>query len=125
MSNNNIAFTVSIKPDISKMVKAMNLSTFMRAEVNRLAASVERYAKQLTPVDTGRLRASISFSPATLWLTSVVSTHTNYAIFVHEGTRYMRARPFMETGAMFAQKEADQGVADRLDKEFVKMFKTL
>lgn len=56
---------------------------------------VGRDSRILTPVDTGRLRASTreQFSATK----GIVSTHTNYDVFVHEGTRYMRARPFMRT----------------------------
>ena len=54
---------------------------------------IGRKSRQFTPVDTGRLRASHLevFRP----LHGETGTHVNYDIFVHEGTRYMPARPFM------------------------------
>ena len=54
---------------------------------------ISRTSKQNTPVDTGRLRASTQevFRP----LYGEVGTHVNYDIFVHEGTRFMKARPFL------------------------------
>lgn len=127
MSNEPI-IKVSIKPTPQVLAKAfmsMNIHTFMRKEVNYLAASVERFAKQLTPVDTGRLRASIHYSPADLFLTSIVSTNTDYAVFVHEGTKFMRGRPFMKYGAMFAQVNAYNDINKRLDTEFTNKFKSL
>lgn len=120
--------SVTIKPDPSQLAQAFmkqNISSFLRMEVNRLAASVERYAKQLTPVKTGRLRASINFTPVSLMLQSIVSTHTDYALFVHEGTKYMRSRPFMRYGAMFAQVGVEREITQRLDEDFTKTFKTL
>jgi HK97 gp10 family phage protein len=123
-----INIQVSIKPSAENLAKAFmnqNLKTFLLGEINRLAAGVERYAKQLTPVDTGRLRASIFYSPANSFLQAVVSTNTEYAIYVHEGTKYMRARPFMKYGAMFAELEQRTDFQGRLDAEFTKAFKTL
>lgn len=63
--------------------QAIKTATFM----------VGRDSRILTPVDTGRLRASTSerFQD----LKGIVQTRTNYDVFVHEGTRFMRARPYM------------------------------
>lgn len=54
---------------------------------------VQRSSMQRTPVDTGRLRSShdTTFEP----LKGTVSTNTEYDTFVHEGTRFMKGRPFM------------------------------
>lgn len=59
---------------------------------------VEREAKVLSPVDTGRMRSSIATSLGISdgGITSIVQTNVKYAIFVHEGTRRMRGRPFMK-----------------------------
>jgi hypothetical protein len=126
--SNGVQMSVTIKPNASSLSRAftnMNISSFLVGEVNRLAASVVRYSKQLTPVATGFLRASINFTPATHWLSTEVSTHTNYAVFVHEGTKFMRGRPFMKYGAMFAQVGVQTTISDRLDKEFTDAFKNL
>lgn len=57
---------------------------------------VQRLAKTRCPVDTGRLRASINvdLKPDNK---VVVGTKVQYALFVHEGTRYVRARPFLRS----------------------------
>lgn len=48
-------------------------------------------------VDTGRLRASITVDQELRGMTVVtrVGTNVEYAIFVHNGTRYMNANPFL------------------------------
>lgn len=46
-----------------------------------------------TPVDTGRLRASTYTQLSNL--RGEVGTNANYDIYVHEGTRYMKARPYL------------------------------
>ena len=78
--------SVSIMPNVNQLAKAfvnLDITSFLKKEINTLAMSVERYAKQLTPVDTGRLRSSIFTSPATFQLSAIVSTETEYAVYVH------------------------------------------
>lgn len=121
--------SVSLKPSFAQLGKAINnvnVRTFLRDEINKLAYLIEKYGKQLVPVDTGILKGSIHVSPATSFLQARVATRTFYDIFVHEGTRYMRARPFMEQGTGFAKKQyEDKDVGARLEKEFVEAFKSL
>jgi HK97 gp10 family phage protein len=78
--------------------------------MQKSALLVEADAKRRTPVDTGRLRASI-YTKIGL-VRSTVQPKTNYALYVHEGTRHMRPRPYMEQAA-----EAMEG---RVQKIFLK-----
>lgn len=122
------ALSVTIQPSpiaLARAVGKMDVPSFLRREINRLAFSVERFAKQLTPVDTGGLRSSIHASPVNFMFQSVVSTNTNYALFVHDGTKYMRGRPFLTTGAAFAQVAELNDINIRLDKEMTTQFKAL
>ena len=69
-------------------------------------------------IDTGMLRRSIStsFKP----LSAIIAPHTEYAGFVHEGTRYMHARPFMTRGLDLAKRGLGrifQKMADNIAKE--------
>lgn len=54
---------------------------------------IGRDSRRGTPVDTGRLRSSTyeRFSN----LKGEVGTNTEYDIFVHEGTRFMKGRPYL------------------------------
>lgn len=88
----------------------------LRAKWNRLPAKIKKMtndalmksgylvegaSKKGTPVDTGRLRLSISVASSLALRAEphiVISPHTNYAIYVHEGTKRMQARPFMTMG---------------------------
>jgi HK97 gp10 family phage protein len=88
---------------LSSKVKQMTMDALMKSGYR-----VERAAKKETPVDTGRLRASISVSSMLALRAEphvVISPHTNYAIYVHEGTRYMKARPFMTKGYEASRKQ--------------------
>jgi HK97 gp10 family phage protein len=62
---------------------------------------IEGAAKKLSPVDTGRMRASIATSLGIRdrGITAIVQTNVHYAIHVHEGTKRMKKRPFMKQGA--------------------------
>ena len=84
---------------------------------------VERYAKQLAPVDTGRLRASIgggsfkggSFSDGTGRsfgnLEASIRPFVNYAIYQELGTRRMQAHPFMGPAVDRVRQEIE-GIAN-------------
>ena len=62
------------------------------------AQSVTNEAKRMAPVDTGRLRASITWQLLRDGdgLFARVGTDVEYAYYVHEGTRRMAGRPFLE-----------------------------
>lgn len=70
----------------------------LAVELYGLGLRVQSTAKRLCPVDTGRLRSSIQTTPPFDegdHITVSVGTNVEYAIFVHNGTRYMRGRPFL------------------------------
>jgi HK97 gp10 family phage protein len=107
---------VTFKPSLGKLAGKfgnVKVQSFLQGKIRELAFLVEREAKQVTPVDTGRLRASIRVLPIIRPLEAIIQPHTEYAIYVHEGTRYMRGRPFMYWGA----KSAAEGFETRLSKQ--------
>ena len=66
-------------------------------ELTRRAIKVEAAAKRLCPVDTGRLRSSITWQlqQDARGLMAVVGTNVDYAPHVEFGTSRMRAQPFL------------------------------
>lgn len=66
-----------------------------------------------TPVDTGRLRASHQtlFAP----LRGILDVTAGYALFVHEGTRYMKSRPFLLDAVNTHEKDVDDNFAKAVD----------
>lgn len=83
---------------------------------------IERASKANTPVATGFLRSSHQTMFRNLY--GEVYPSANYAIFVHEGTRYMRKRPFLleavqsKEGAVNKNFEgAVQNVLDKIGRE--------
>lgn len=66
-------------------------------ELARIAAQVTNEAKRLCPVDTGRLRSSITWQLArdNRGVFARVGTNVEYAPYVHDGVRGRRGRPFL------------------------------
>jgi len=75
---------------------------------------VQRESMKLTPVLTGRLRASHMFeiSGAGLKMEAAVGPTVNYATFIHDGTRFMKARPFLKDGADASLDQIDDFFTD-------------
>lgn len=63
----------------------------------KIGLRVERKAKQLAPVDTGRLRSSITSTVGqdSQGLYATVGTNVHYARHIEFGTRFMSAHPFL------------------------------
>lgn len=99
-------------PDISITIKnlpqiraAFNAAPrFMNEEFSKAIMKSTLYVQGQsmlrTPVLTGRLRASHTtrYTGSGVGFTGTVEPTANYAIYVHEGTRYMRGRPFLKQG---------------------------
>lgn len=92
-----ISITITNLPQIraafSKAPSLMNSE--LNTAIKKSVFYIQGKSMVNTPVATGRLRASTRslFSN----LKGEVGTHTNYDIFVHEGTRFMKARPYLRT----------------------------
>lgn len=108
--------------NLSQIKAAFNAAPgLMRTNLGKaIAVSTLRVGRQSrinTPVDTGRLRASTR-EKVTL-TQGIVSTNVNYDIFVHEGTRYMKGRPFLrnalESNEPFIQQAFKKAVDDTLN----------
>lgn len=67
--------------------------------ITRATLLVKRESQIRSPVDTGRLRGShitrVNLGYTLQGIEGIVEPTVNYAIYVHEGTRYMRPRPFL------------------------------
>lgn len=72
--------------------------------------AIERDSKIRTPVDTGRLRSShqSTFTP----LKGVLEPRAEYAIYVHQGTRYMKGRPFLLQAVQSNEVKVQQNFRD-------------
>jgi len=83
-----------VKVDNFGKVKELSDEAIERA-LEQCGALWESYAKQLAPVDTGRLRNSIEHH-AESTNTMIVETNVEYAIYQELGTRYQSGTPFIK-----------------------------
>lgn len=60
-----------------------------------IGIEAEGDAKELCPVDTGRLRNSITHTIDSGDNTAVIGTNVEYAEYVHQGTSRQKAQPFL------------------------------
>lgn len=61
-------------------------------------ATVQNEAKRQAPVDTGRLRASITHEAEEDGV--IIGTNVHYAIYQELGTRYMNPQPYLVPGLL-------------------------
>ncbi len=85
---------------LNKLVQDYNgAPQVIKEELNRAvkfaAVRIQREAKIEAPVDTGNLRSQIRFTNLTNGR-GTVGSYAQYSIYVHEGTRHMKANPFMD-----------------------------
>lgn len=99
-----------------KMAKNLDIA------IKKTALAIQKQSMINAPVDTGRLRASHQtlFEP----LKATIEPTADYAIYVHEGTRYMVGRPFLleavqseEDNANGYFKKAVQDILDDIARE--------
>lgn len=120
--------SITFNPTLEALAKAfgsVQAGAILKDEIQKIAFRIERNSKQLTPVDTGRLRASIHTQPMFGGFGAKISTNTEYAVFVHNGTRYMRARPFMAEAVRQLGNQIEKDISSRIDTEFARVFKKL
>ena len=69
------------------------------AALTAIGAVAESHAKDLCPVDTGRLRNSISYAVEESEQAVYIGTNVEYAAYVEMGTSRMKARPYLKPAA--------------------------
>ena len=102
------------------------MSDAFKQALTKSALQVQRESMIRTPVLTGRLRASHEFnvSGGGLQMQATVQPTADYGVFVHEGTRFMKGRPFLKEGAEDSIQEIDdyftkatQDVFDKIGRQ--------
>ena len=99
-------------------IKAIRSAVAKAIQVRELALIVQKHSVlaitqgPTRAIKTGRLRDSINASVR--GLTGYVKPQTNYAYFVHEGTKSMRPRPYMKAGLEAATPEMESVVTDKI-----------
>ncbi len=116
----NISIQITNLPQIrAAFRRAPQLMTEeLNTAIRRSVLEIEGESKKNTPVDTGTLRGSTRsiFSN----FRGEVGTNVFYDLFVHGGTRYMKARPYLlqavQTKEASVQGEMENAVQRVLNK---------
>lgn len=90
---------IKITSDAEKLLRKFNNTDTVEKDVSKLVKdtlyNIEKDAKQKCPVDTGRLRGSITTNIISAY-SGEVGTNVEYAEYVEYGTRYQSAQPYFE-----------------------------
>lgn len=118
---------------VGKAISLIKLGAALQTGIEKLGFGIERESKKQTPVDTGRLRASINTSIGKLQ--ARIAPHVVYAGWIHEGkmnrggqTIYIKGggaagtppggKPFMRLGKEAAFKSfGDDPIIKELNTE--------
>ena len=79
-------------------------------------AIIETACKGFAPVDTGRLRASITHE-AQGDKTVIIAPHVDYAVYQEFGTKYQSGTPFMKPGFEASRAQALEHIKAKLAAE--------
>lgn len=110
--SSNISIDMNIESHASEALEALHEARGVFLEEIGLIA--EGYAKDYCPVDTGRLRNSISHAVDESDNAVVIGTNVEYAAYVELGTSRMEARPYLEPAFLNHMDEYQQIINDAL-----------
>ena len=90
---------IKITSDAEKLLRKFNNTDTVEKDVSKLVKdtlyNIEKDAKRSCPVDTGRLRGSITTNIISTY-SGECGTNVEYAEYVEYGTRYQSAQPYFE-----------------------------
>ena len=96
--------------DMNFSFRDFDIDDLVERELANTASAIEEQAKSITPVDTGRLRASITADVK--GLEANIGTDVEYASYVHDGTSEMAPQPFLYPVADGIIEGIDDRIAD-------------
>lgn len=112
-------------PNLAKVKNAFSKYPALTAKEVQTAllksiTEIQRDSRMVTPVDTGRLRTSIGQAGGegifeVKKMSAEVGTNIKYAVYVHEGTKYMPARPFLQQGVDRAMSKIKEYFKDAVE----------
>lgn len=85
--------------DNTKEINAQLSAAFDRA-LERIGAKAERYAREMAPKDTGRLKNSITHAVKSGEKSVYIGTNVEYAPYQELGTSRISAHPFLVPAAV-------------------------
>lgn len=100
----------------------LKVAVFTSGEVKKVITTGEDMWK--SPIDTGAMRRGVQMSQTGKFKAIIKPSRlTPYALFVHEGTRFMRARPFFDITARRHKDPITQFFFNEIDAIAKKLLK--
>lgn len=93
LTGGDVAGLEIVADNTDEVIKALGLA--LGRSLEAVGIQAESDAAKLCPVDTGRLRNSITHSILQDEKVAVIGTNVEYARYVHNGTRRQKAQPFL------------------------------
>lgn len=113
---------IKISSDAEKILREFNFIETVEKDVSKLIKNtlhnIERDAKKSCPVDTGRLRGSITTNIISTY-SGEVGTNVEYAGWVEYGTRYQSAQPYFEPAVEKNEDKFNEEL-DKIIEELIK-----
>jgi HK97 gp10 family phage protein len=113
---------IKISSDVEKILREFNKTETVEKDVSKLIKNtlhnIERDAKKSCPVDTGRLRGSITTNIISTY-SGEVGTNVEYAGWVEYGTRYQSAQPYFEPAVEKNEDKFNEEL-DKIIEELIK-----
>lgn len=103
----SVEFTDNTKEFLLAMEKAKERG------LKAVGMTAEKYAKENAPVDTGRLRNSITFDSDEN--SAIIGTNVEYAPDVELGTSKQKAQPYLKPAATEHSKEYEDLIKSSLE----------
>ena len=103
--------------DLTKLKLAINNA--IKDTVEKVKFKAEAKAISLVPVDTGRLKGSITtkdLGPYDFELRAGYTNDVDYAQYVEYGTSKMKAQPFLRPAIQYARKQAIKDLKKEIKK---------
>lgn len=98
LTGGDISGLVEIREDNARQI-AEAIDNALAKALEEIGLTAEGYAKKLCPVDTGRLRNSITHVTRPSEKAVYVGTNVEYAQYVELGTSRAKAQPFLVPAA--------------------------
>lgn len=86
---------IKVQVEAGELFNVKNIENEVSSLVKNTLYGIETDAKRNCPVDTGRLRGSITTNIISTY-SGEVGTNVEYAEYVEYGTRYQSAQPYFE-----------------------------
>ena len=110
---------IKITSDAEKILKKFNNTATVEKDVSKLVKdtlyNIERDAKRDCPVDTGRLRGSITTNIISTY-SGEVGTNVEYADYVNSGTRYQEAQPYFDSAVEKNEEKFDDALDEIIER---------